>query len=41
MQCRVVLDLVAQDELGAGVAGRGGGELVAEGGERPGSPGRG
>ena len=41
--CRgwVGFDLVAQDEIGAGVAGAGGGELVAEGGQGCGPPGRG
>src|SRR6266446_4191720 len=34
---RVVFDLVAQGELGAGVAGGGGVELVAQGGEGAGS----
>src|SRR5271157_4165405 len=38
---RVVFDLVAQGELGAGVAGGGGVELVAQGGEGAGSAGRG
>jgi hypothetical protein len=33
MQCRGGLDFVAQDEPGAGVAGVGSGELVAEGGQ--------
>ncbi len=37
----VVLDFVAQDEAGAGVAGCGGVELIAEGGEGPGAAGRG
>ena len=35
------IDLVAQDEIGAGIAGAGGGELVAQGGEGLGAPGRG
>jgi len=34
----VGLDVVAQDEIGAGVAGAGLGELVAEGGEGVGAP---
>jgi hypothetical protein len=34
-------DLVAQDEAGAGIAGVGGGELLAEGGKCLGAPGRG
>src|SRR5260370_25722335 len=37
----VVFDLVAQDEAGAGVAGAGGVELIAQGGEGSGAPGRG
>ena len=32
-------DIVAEDEIGAGVAGAGGGELVAEGGSGLGAPG--
>ena len=35
------LDVVAQDEIGAGVAGAGGGELVAEGGQGLSPPGGG
>jgi hypothetical protein len=38
MQARVVLDLVAQGEIGAGVAGADGAELVAERGEGLGAP---
>ena len=37
----MLFDLVAQDKAGAGVAGLGLVELVAEGGEGVGSPGRG
>lgn len=37
----MVFDLVAQDQVGAGVAGPGLADLVAEGGEGLGSPGRG
>ncbi len=41
MQGRGGLDLVAQDEICAGVAGLGGVELVAEGGEGAAAPWRG